>query len=172
MIDFDKANKKSKKKKNEEQSVIPEVLIHLMPGATSPEKKTLGAAAYDIKANNVMPIILQPGETKTIPTGLKMIVPEGFCVKLLVRSGLSHNRNISLCNGTGLIDSDYRDEVGAILTNHGKRPFEIKRGDRIVQMLIEKIDLSCLALVDAETFKSICEQEENDRKGGFGSTGI
>ena len=107
---------------------------------------------------------LQPGERKLIPTGLKIAVPYGFEVQVRPRSGLALKHGVSVINTPGTIDHQYRGEMGVVLINHGKEPFEIKKGERIAQMVLNKVEFMHLEEVEALT--------ETDRgAGGFGSTG-
>jgi len=99
-----------------------------------------------------------------VPTGLFVEIPEGYEAQIRGRSGLAAKNGISLANGVGTIDSDYRGEIKVILINLGNEPFEIKHGDRIAQMILAKYEKIEFTLVDS--------LEETDRgSGGFGHTG-
>ncbi len=107
---------------------------------------------------------LQPGERKLIPTGLKIAVPYGFEAQVRPRSGLALKHGISVVNAPGTIDHQYRGEMGVILINHGNEAFAIKKGERVAQLVFNKIEIVSLEEVDA--------LPETDRgAGGFGSTG-
>jgi dUTP pyrophosphatase len=109
---------------------------------------------------------LKPGERKLIPTGIALSIPEGYAGFVQPRSGLAIKYGISIVNAPGLIDSQYRGEVGVILINcDSKNPFKIRRGDKIAQLVIqpvERADFEEVEVLDATT--------RGD--GGFGSTGV
>ena len=112
--------------------------------------------------------ILRPKARLLIQTGIKLAIPQGFCLQIVPRSGLALKHGITITNSPGIIDSDYRGEIGVILHNLGHEPFEIKRGDRIGQAV--------LAPVVQAKFNEITEEEFNTDQtnrgvGGFGSTG-
>jgi dUTP pyrophosphatase len=107
---------------------------------------------------------LKPGERKIFSTGLKIEIPEGYEVQIRPRSGLAAKNGISIVNTPGTIDHQYRGLVGVILINHGTENFEVKRGERIAQMVFNKFETAELLEVD--------ELSETERgEGGFGSTG-
>ncbi len=108
---------------------------------------------------------LQPGERKLIPTGLKIAVPYGFEVQIRPRSGLAAKFGVSVINTPGTIDHQYRGEMAVLLVNHGKEPFQINRGERIAQMILNKVEFMQL-----EEVEELTETTRGD--GGFGSTGV
>ena len=109
-------------------------------------------------------LTLQVGETQLVPTGFAIEIPPDFEVQLRPRSGLALKHGLTLLNAPATIDSDYRGEVGVILTNLGKQPFEIARGDRIAQMVVARVE-------HAEIVE-VAELDESARgAGGFGHTG-
>jgi len=110
--------------------------------------------------------VLKPFERKLVPTGIKIEIPEGYAGFVQPRSGLAVNNGISLVNTPGLIDSGYRGEIKAILINFDPVvDFEIKRGDKICQLVIMKIENADIIFKD--------ELDDTDRGvGGFGSTGL
>lgn len=119
----------------------------------------------DIRADVKAPILLNPGEIKLIPTGFALSVPLGYEVQIRPRSGLALKHGVGLVNSPGTIDSDYRGEVGIIMTNWGPEPFAIKRGDRIAQMIISRVFQADLVETD--------DLDDTSRgQGGFGHTGI
>lgn len=133
-------------------------------GLSLPGYMTSGAAGMDLYAGVQEKEILNPGEIKLIPTGIAIALPGGYEAQIRPRSGLALKHGISMVNTPGTIDADYRGEIGLIMINHGKEPFEIKRGDRVAQMVINQI-----ARAD---FEEVTDLEETDRSaGGFGSTG-
>lgn len=134
-------------------------------GAVVPEYATAGAAALDLRYCGDTGIMLAVGEIKSIPTGLAISVPDGCAAVVCARSGLASKRGISLANGIGLIDPDYRGELCVVLKNHGSASFTVHPGDRIAQLMIIPIYHAELMEVD--------ELDETERgEGGFGSTGI
>lgn len=111
-------------------------------------------------------ITIQPGETKTMGSGLKVAIPEGYVMKVYVRSSTGIKKHLSLANGTGIIDAGYRDEIKLALYNFGNTPITLKDGDRVCQFDIQNvIKVSPLFVEDDEKFR------EGDRGGGIGSTG-
>lgn len=130
-----------------------------------PEYATAGAAGLDLRACLDAPLILEPGATHLIPSGLAIhIEDEGLAAVLLPRSGLGHKHGIVLGNLVGLIDSDYQGQVYVSCWNRGNEPFEIHVGDRIAQMVF-------VPVVRVE-FERVDEFEATSRAGGgFGHTG-
>jgi len=124
-----------------------------------------GASGMDIRACVEAPVLLQPGETRLIPTGLTVSVPQGYEAQMRPRSGLALHHGIGMLNAPGTIDSDYRGEVGVILVNWGRKPFQIRRGDRIAQMVLSKV-------YRAE-WREVEDLDETPRgMGGFGHSGV
>jgi len=122
------------------------------------------SAGMDLRANLNEPVILKPMERTIIPTGLFIALPEGYEAQIRPRSGLAIKHGITLLNTPGTIDADYRGEIGIIMINLSNEDFEIKDGERIAQMVInkyEKIDWVPVEKLD----------ETSRGKGGFGSTG-
>ena len=120
-------------------------------------------AAFDLKSRAQMEI--QPHKSALVPTGLFLELPEGFEAQVRPRSGLALKRCVTVLNTPGTIDAGYRGEVGVILINHGDTPFDIKRGDRIAQMVIQ-----CLSQVQLELAAELSATQRG--AGGFGSTGV
>jgi dUTP pyrophosphatase len=142
-----------------------EVLVTRLPHAAAlplPSRATEGAAGMDIVA--AVEATIAPGARGLVPTGLCIAVPFGYEVQLRPRSGLALKHGITLPNAPATIDSDYRGELQVILINHGTEPFVIHRGDRIAQLLVQKV-------VPIE-FREVDVLPESGRgAGGFGSTG-
>ena len=110
-------------------------------------------------------LTLQIGQTQLVPTGFAIEIPPDFEVQLRPRSGLALKFGITMLNSPATIDSDYRGEVGVILTNLGSEPFEVKRGDRIAQMVVARVEHAQII--------EVAELDESARgAGGFGHTGI
>jgi dUTP pyrophosphatase len=123
-----------------------------------------GDAGLDLCS--VVNTTLKPFERKLIPTGIKIALPAGYAGFVQPRSGLAINHGITLLNTPGLIDSGYRGEIKVILINlDPKNSFEIKKGDKICQLVILKVENATLIFQE--------ELDKSDRgEGGFGSTGI
>lgn len=130
-----------------------------------PEYKTLGSSGVDLMADIETSITLKPMERFLVPTGLFVEIPEGYEAQIRGRSGLAIKNGISLANGIGTIDSDYRGEIKVILINLGMEPFVINRGDRIAQMVLIKYEKMDFQLVDSL-------DETKRGHGGFGHTGL
>lgn len=136
----------------------------LREGAKVPMRATEGSAGYDLCACIENDVILKPREIKIIPTGISVMAEKNTAVMIYARSGLSTKHGISLANGVGVVDSDYRGEVGVALINNGSEDFKIENGMRIAQMVITPVLTPDLIVSD--------ELSETERgKGGFGSTG-
>jgi len=130
-----------------------------------PEYMTPDSAGLDIRAAIEEDIIIKPGEFTLVPTGLAISIPSGYEVQVRPRSGLSIRHGIGLLNSPGTIDADYRGEIKIIMFNFGKENFIIKNGDRIAQLVLNKIEKIEFEIVD--------ELDETHRnEGGFGHTGI
>jgi len=122
-----------------------------------------GDAGLDLPSR--VDYVLEPGERAMIPTGIAVAIPRGYAGFVLPRSGLASRHGIALVNSPGLVDSGYRGEMAIIVINTDKREaFHIKRGDRIAQLVIQKV-------VEATTIQ-VSELDATSRgSGGFGSTG-
>ena len=131
-----------------------------------PSYETEGSAGADLRAwLPDGPITLQPGERRLIPTGLFVELPPGIEAQIRARSGLSIKHGITMINGVGTVDSDYRGEWNVPLVNLGQEPYTIQDGDRIAQMVLAKYEQAdfCLASEINETERGA---------GGFGHTGV
>ena len=129
-----------------------------------PQYQTTGAAGADIHACIDEPVTMQPMERRMVPTGLAMAIPEGYEVQIRARSGLSIKHGITMVNGVGTIDADYRGEVGVLLINLGQEAFTIEPGMRIAQMVVAKYE--------TVEWDVVTELDETERgAGGYGSTG-
>ena len=101
-----------------------------------PTYKTLGSSGMDLEANMKSKKIINPGKTAIIPTGLAVAIPKNYEIQIRPRSGLAAKKNVTVLNTPGTVDSDYRGEIKIILINLGKKPFLVKSGDRIAQMVV------------------------------------
>jgi len=118
----------------------------------------------DLCAAVKAPVELAPGKILLVPTGLAMALPHGFEAQIRPRSGLAVNHGIAVINSPGTIDADYRGEIRVALINLGSQVYTIHRGDRIAQMVVQRV---CQARVVAA--ESLDETQRN--AGGFGHTG-
>ncbi|NLK20813.1 MAG: dUTP diphosphatase [Epulopiscium sp.] len=129
-----------------------------------PHYMTRESAGMDLYANIEKEITLKKGAIKLIPTGICIQLPRGYEAQIRPRSGLAYKYGIGIVNSPGTIDADYRGEIKIIMINFGEDDFVIKRGDRIAQMVINKIEQIKWTLVE--------ELEDSERSsGGFGHTG-
>lgn len=136
----------------------------LRDAATLPHYQTPGSAAADVAACLDEPVTLSPGERTIVPLGFAMAIPMGYEAQLRARSGLSTKHGITLTNGIGTIDADYRGEVGVALINLGSDSFTIEPGMRVAQMVIAPCEQAAWSEVE--------ELDETERgEGGYGSTG-
>lgn len=134
------------------------------PKAIVPKYATPCSAGADIFARIDEEITVWPGTRALIPTKIKIAIPDGCCGLLLGRSGLALKHGICLANGVGLIDSDYRGELGVILQNNGGEPFKVKDGMRIAQLVIVQYQQT--------RFEQDSLDDTIRGQGGFGSTGV
>ena len=131
-------------------------------GLPLPAYATEHAAGMDVVAAEA--VTLAPGARHAVATGIAIAIPEGFEVQVRPRSGLALKHGVTCLNTPGTIDADYRGEVKVILANLGQEPFEVKRGERIAQLVP--------AAVQRAAFVQVAELDETARgAGGFGSTG-
>ncbi len=137
----------------------------LDPRAKAPAYATAGAAAADLCALLDEPLTLAPMQRALVPTGLAIELPGPECVALVyARSGLSIKHGLTMANGVGVIDSDYRGELRVPMVNLGSEPYTIAPGERIAQL--------CIAPVWQAAFVQADALNDTDRgAGGFGSTG-
>jgi dUTP pyrophosphatase len=146
-------------------STAIEVLITRLAhgaGLPLPSRATTGAAGMDIVS--AVDTIIAPHARVLVPTGFAIAVPSGYELQLRPRSGLALRHGVTLPNTPATIDSDYRGELQVIMINHGDAPFAIHRGDRIAQLLVQR--------VEPVEFREVDVLPESGRgAGGFGSTG-
>ncbi len=136
-------------------------------GLPLPRYETALSAGCDIRAAVPAdaPLRLKPGERAMAPTGIAVAMPPGWEAQMRPRSGLAAKNGVTCVNAPGTIDADYRGEIKVILINHGTEDFEIRRGDRIGQLVFAPVFHAVFAEVEAldETARGT---------GGFGSTGV
>ena len=129
-----------------------------------PSYQSDGSSGLDLRAAVNKALTLQHGDIELIPTGLSISLPEGYEVQIRPRSGLALKHGLAFVNAPGTIDADYRGEIGVIAINLGKKPLTIKRGERIAQMVIQKVSRAIVEEVD--------ELDTTQRgEGGFGHSG-
>lgn len=129
-----------------------------------PAYATSGASGMDIRANLDVSQSLKPLERTMIPTGIFMEIPQGYEVQVRPRSGLAVKQGITVLNTPGTIDADYRGEIKVILINLSQEEQVIEHGDRIAQLVVQKVEQA--------VWKPVEELEVTERNaGGFGHTG-
>jgi dUTP pyrophosphatase len=135
-------------------------------GLALPAYQSAHAAGLDLLAAVAedAPIILAPGKHALVPTGLTIALPPGYEAQVRPRSGLAAKHGVTVLNAPGTVDADYRGEIGVLLINHGDAPFEVRRGERIAQMVIASV-------ARAELVPAASLSETDRGSGGFGSTG-
>ena len=144
------------------------VAIRRLPASADlplPERATANASGFDLRACVDGPLVVPAGARALVPTGVAIAVPPGYEAQIRPRSGLALKSGVTLLNAPGTIDADYRGEVGVIVVNHGAAPVTIARGDRIAQLVIQR-----LPDVELEAVEELPATERG--AGGFGHTGI
>ncbi len=147
---------------NDERILLP--IKRLDPDVELPSYAYAGDAGLDLRANE--DIVLKPFERRLVSTGLAIAIPEGYAGFVQPRSGLALRKGLSMANTPGLVDAHYRGELKVCAVNlDSEIPIEIKKGERIAQLVIQKVPVVDLVEVD--------ELDETDRgAGGFGSSGL
>lgn len=132
------------------------------PNAIIPKFQTKGSAGADVYAAE--DVSIPPRDVRLVPLGLVVAIPEGYELQVRPRSGLAANHSITVLNTPGTIDSDFRGNLQVLLINHGPKTFMISKGDRIAQMVCQK--------VPSVSYQEVDEIDITLRgTGGFGSTG-
>ena len=147
--------------KLEFKKVRPEVDVDLIP----PAYQTEGAAGLDLAAAIAESWTLAPGEIRLVPTGWAVAIPKGYEGQIRPRSGLALKKGLTLVNTPGTIDWDYRGEVQLPMINLGRQAVIINRGDRVAQLVINKIEQPEVVVVGELT-------DTQRGSGGFGSTSV
>ncbi len=133
-------------------------------GEALPAYQTPLSAGMDLRAAVTEPVVLQPGRRTLVPTGLHIELPAGYEAQIRPRSGLALKHGVTVLNSPGTIDADYRGEIQVLLVNLSDQPFEIKRGERIAQMVV--------ARHERVQWTEVSELSDTARgAGGFGHTG-
>ncbi len=131
-----------------------------------PARATPGSAGVDLQAAIDAPVVLEPGARASLPTGFAVSIPAGFEAQVRPRSGLARRYGIQLVNAPGTIDSDFRGEIQVLLLNSGDAPVEIKRGERIAQLVVAPVVRATWELVEEADLGP-----SRRGSGGFGHTG-
>ena len=145
---------------------VPVAVLPHGEGLDLPAHATAHSAGLDLRAAvpEGEPLVLQPGAWAAVPTGLTLALPDGTEGQVRPRSGLAARHGVTVLNSPGTVDADYRGEVRVLLVNHGRAPFEVRRGERIAQLVVARYERVRLEPADAlpDTARGA---------GGFGSTG-
>lgn len=149
-----------------------QIPVHQLPhgvGLELPAFATPHAAGMDLRA--ALPEgeawSLAPGQRKLVPTGLSLALPEGFEGQVRPRSGLALRHGVTVLNAPGTIDADYRGEVAVVLINHGEAPFDLRRGDRIAQLVVAPV--TPWTWSSRDHLDALGQTQRG--AGGYGSTG-
>lgn len=138
-------------------------LTRLDPSIELPSYAREGDAGLDLRAAH--DATLEPGSRGLVGTGLAVAIPPGYAGLVLPRSGLALSQGVTVLNAPGLVDAGYRGELKVLLVNHGDKPVPVRRGDRIAQLVIQRVERAELIEVN--------ELPTSERgAGGFGSTGV
>lgn len=138
-------------------------LVRLDAGLPAPSYAHPGDAGADLRTT--VDLVLAPGERALVPTGVAIALPDGFVALVHPRSGLAARHGLSIVNTPGTIDAGYRGEIKVLLVNHDPRePVELRRGDRIAQLVVQRFERARFVEVDA-----LPQSRRGD--GGYGSTG-
>lgn len=142
-----------------------DVLTLAAEGVEIPVYASAQAAGADVRAFLKDNVVLQPGASSLVPTGLRVAIPAGYEIQIRPRSGLALKHSVTVLNTPGTIDADYRGEIGVILINHGREPFVITPGMRIAQLILAPVTQANFVVADvlATTQRGA---------GGFGHTGV
>lgn len=150
---------------NEEAEVRVQVLR--LPGAVDlplPERATSSSAGFDLRARLDEILEIAPGGRALVPTGVAVALPEHFEAQVRPRSGLALRTGLTLLNAPGTVDADYRGEIALVMINLGDRPVQLRRGDRLAQLVVQR--LPCVVLEEVEALPA-----SSRGAGGFGHTG-
>lgn len=147
------------------EEIMVTIIVEDIGGLGIPKYATDGASGFDLKANVEQDVVIAPGTSVLIPTGLKMEIPKGYEVQIRPRSGLARKNMVTVLNTPGTIDNDYRGELGVILINHGMKDFVVTRGMRIAQGVIQSV-------IKGIMVEGTVADNTERGSGGFGSTGL
>lgn len=144
---------------------VPVKFCKVTPDAKLPAYQSIGDAGADIYAD--ADVEIRPGQTVTVPTGVKAIIPGGYRISIVPRSGLSLKTGLRVTNAPGTIDCTFRNEIMVIVQNTGDSIYTVAKGDRIAQMILEKTPKIDFVEVSEEEF----DKFRTNRGAGFGSSG-
>ena len=150
-----------------DEMILP-VKVYRKTENSIPEYKNSGDAGMDIRSDEYKTI--RAFSWTTIGTGLYIIIPYGYEGQVRSRSGLAARFGLQVLNTPGTIDSGYRDELKIIMINHNHHPYEVKKGDRIAQLVIKPIVIANMVEICKD--EHTAESEMKNRGGGLGSTGV
>lgn len=136
----------------------------LRDGVDLPQYHTVDSAGLDLAAAIDDPIVIKPLERQLVPAGFAIEIPKGYEVQIRARSGMSLKHGITVANGVGTVDADFRGEICAILVNLSNQDFTIEPGMRVAQMVLSKYEQ-----IEWDEINELGETERG--KGGYGSTG-
>lgn len=139
-------------------------IMKVRDNAQIPQYQTTGAAGFDLHAAITEPIVIKPGDSKPFPTGIGVEIPAGYELQIRPRSGLAYKHGVTMLNGVGTIDSDFRGEMNILLANMGQKSFTVEPGMRIAQGVVAKYE--------TVQWQEVDKLSATDRQGGFGSTGV
>ncbi len=143
---------------------LPIAVVRLDPGLPLPSYAHPGDAGADLMST--VDLTLAPGERALVPTGIALALPVGHVALVHPRSGLAARHGLSIVNTPGTIDAGYRGEIKVLLVNHDRtQPVELRRGDRIAQLVVQRFERAVFTEVDALP-------ESVRGAGGYGSTGV
>lgn len=154
-----------KRRKTNTVNMVSLKFARITPDAKAPYRATASSACYDVFANDTVTLYPQRGQDKAykVPTGVAFEIPEGYHLEVYVRSSTGLKTKLRLANGTGIVDSDYVDELFLLVENIGSSVTRINKGERIAQVMLVKNVPTELVEVDSLTKEGTHE--------GFGSTG-
>ncbi|MCE6959345.1 dUTP diphosphatase [Cereibacter sphaeroides] len=138
------------------------------PDARIPQRQTPGSTCADLHAllpDGVDELVILPGERCAVETGLRVAIPEGWEIQVRARSGISLKHGITMANGIGSIDSDFRGMLAVLVVNLDREAYTIRNGDRIAQMKVSQVPPWI-----AQEVEDLDDTERG--QGGFGSTGM
>ncbi len=143
------------------------VRVHRLAHAADlplPAPASAGSSGSDLRAAISEPLVLAPGERALVPAGIQLEIPAGFEAQVRPRSGLALRHGVTVLNSPGTIDSDYRGEVGVILIHLGHEPFTLERGERMAQLVLQRVERA-----EWQETEDLGASERGE--GGFGSSG-
>lgn len=142
-----------------------QVQVHATSPDLLPAQATAGSSGLDLRA--AVAGVLPVGAAQLVPTGLRVALPSGWEGQVRPRSGLALRHGVTVLNSPGTVDADYRGDVGVLLVNHGSQPWRWERGERVAQLVVQRV--ACVELVPVASPELLGTTARGT--GGFGSTG-